>query len=156
MDELIGIRGAMAAVYLAIFAAGTTPWRVRELGHSEIAAWDSSQSVVIRDAVRFRDAWTKLFPVPALRPALPLVDFTKWRVLVVAAGTRPTGGYRVVLDSGRVVRDSATIFVTLRTPAKDCGVAQQLTTPAVAIAIPVHPDPYRVIFHERADTARCH
>jgi len=156
MGRLIGVSGAITAACLAFFAAGTPAWRARELGHSEIAAWDSSQNVVIRDAARFRDAWTQLFPVSAQRPALPLVDFAKWRVIVVASGTRLTGGYRLALDSGRVVRDSAMIFVTLRTPARGCAVAEQLTTPAVAIATPVQPAAYRIIFHERADNSRCH
>jgi hypothetical protein len=48
------------------------------------------------------------------------------------------------------------IIVALRTPARDCPVAQQLTTPAVAIAAPAQPAAYRIIFRERADTARCH
>ena len=141
-----------------IAAAGahrSASWHATELGHSQQAVWVSPQTLVYRDSGSFRSAWTQMYPVAGMRPALPLVDFTKWRAIVIAVGTKPTGGYHLSLERGQTVRDSALLTVTLHTPAKGCGVTQELTTPAVAVATPITPAPFRVIVHERADSALC-
>lgn len=136
-----------------VFAAAD--WRAVELGHGQQSTWATMQNVVVRDTAAFRAAWTQLYPMAASRPALPRIDFRKWRVIVVAAGTRPTGGYRLALASGRVTRDSAFIAVTLYTPPRGCGVIEQLTSPAVAVATPATPAAFRVVVDERPDTVRC-
>jgi len=153
---MLRVLSGVASVLLAT-ASAVLPgdWRARELGHSEQAAWDMAQTLVYRDSARFRAAWVQLYPIAASRPALPLVDFTKWRVLIIVAGTKPTGGYSLTLESGRTVHDSALITVTLHTPPRGCGVIEQLTTPAVAIATLNSPAPFRIIFHERADSVHC-
>jgi hypothetical protein len=150
------MRATIAGAGLAVTIASGPAWRARELGHSALSGWDSSQTVVVRSPGAFRAAWLKLYPVAALRPALPLVDFSRWRVMFIAAGAKPTGGYTLSLNGGRLAGDSALIDVALRTPPPGCGVIEQLTTPAVAIATPTAPAAFRIILHERADTARCH
>jgi PrcB C-terminal len=136
-------------------AHGSSGWHAAELGHSQQAVWASPQTLVYRDSGSFRSAWTQMYPAAGLRPALPLVDFTKWRVIIVAVGTKPNGGYHLSLERGQTARDSALLTLTLHTPAKGCGVSEELTTPAVAVATPIAPAPFRIIFHERADSAHC-
>lgn len=130
-------------------------WHAAELGHSQMAIWTAPQTLVYRDAGIFRAAWVQLYPVTGSRPALPAVDFGKWRVIIAAVGNKPTGGYFLTLEHGQVVRDSALLTVTVHTPPKNCGVTEELTRPAIAIATPLTPVPFRIIFHERADSARC-
>ncbi len=133
----------------------TGPWRAAELGHSNQAEWTTPSVTPIGDAATFKAAWVQLYSVQAFRPAVPAVDFHSWRVILVALGSRPSGGYSARLDSARVVNDTAVIVVGVVTPPKGCAVSMELTTPAVAIATPAVPLPYRIVFHERADSARC-
>lgn len=143
--------GALAAMLTGFFAA----WHATELGHSPQTGWDAAQTVVIRNAMAFTAAWAQLYPLAARRPARPAIDFSKYRVLIVAAGTKPTGGFRMALSEALVVRDSAQINVTLFTPGEGCSFTEALTSPAIAIAVPLKPAAFRVISHERADTVRC-
>ena len=130
-------------------------WHATELGHGTQTAWNTAQAIVIRDTAAFRDAWTRLYPNTSRRPARPAIDFSKYRVFIVTAGAKPTGGFRMALSNAVVARDSALVTVTLFTPPTGCGVTEELTTPAVAIAVPAAPVPFRIIAHERADTVRC-
>ncbi len=151
---MIGVRAAGRLALLCGAAMAT--WRAAELGRSTSSVWSTPQQLTYHDTPAFRTGWTQLFPDASRRPALPAVDFSKWRVLIVAAGDEPTGGFRLVFDSARAGRDSAWVSVTLIHPPAGCGVIEQITHPAVAIAVPSTPAALRVIHHERADTARCH
>jgi hypothetical protein len=143
-----------AIVLLSTVLVGV-PWHAAELGHSARSNWSMPQTLVYRDSVAFRGAWTQLFPISSLRPALPAIDFTEYRVLIVASGSRPTGGYRLALDEGHVVGDTALITITAFSPPAGCGVMQEITAPAVAIAVPSSPAGYRIITRTRPDTVRC-
>ena len=136
-------------------AAPQSDWRVRELGHSWQGGSDTPQTVVIRDSATFHAAWLRLFPPATRPPEMPQIDFRIERVFLVASGTRPTGGFRVALSDAAALRDSAIIGVTLFTPAAGCAVTEALTSPAVVLAVPVAPVPFRVTSHERPDTVRC-
>jgi hypothetical protein len=152
---MIGLRAA-GSLALLCTAAVATSWRAAELGRSVNSAWSTPQVLRYHDAGAFRSAWAQLFLDAGRRPALPAVDFSKWQVVIVAAGAEPTGGFRLVLDSARATRDSAWISVTLIHPPAGCGVIEQITHPAVAVAVPSTPMAVRVIHLERADTTRCH
>lgn len=130
-------------------------WQATELAHSAMSGWSTAQTLVVQDSAAFVRAWEQLYPIASFRPTLPPMDFAKNRVFIVAAGTKPTGGHRLALSGAEVVGDSALISVTLFTPPPGCSVSEALTTPALAIAVPVTPIPFRIIFHERADTVRC-
>lgn len=140
---------------LAAGAIAGAPWHASELGRSARTSWSTPQTLVYRDNAAFRAAWAQLFPVPSMRPALPAVDFRKYRVFIVTAGNRGSGGYRLVLDEGHVVGDTAQITVTEYTPAPGCSYTQDITSPAVAIAAPRAPSGFRIVTHVRPDTVRC-
>ena len=143
------------ALLLALGSSGPAPWRATELGFSTRSAWTAPGTMIIADAATFRRRWNELFAETTGRPPLPGVRFAADRVIMVAAGTRPSGGYSLRFDSAGVVRDSALIWLSLRTPPPGCGVTQELTAPAVAIMLPRAPAPLRVITRERPDTTRC-
>ena len=123
MNERGGLRGAALAL-AAVMA--TAPWRAVELGRSQQASWTEPHVTAYRDSTAFRAAWIQLFPIGSTRPSAPRIDFRKSRVIIVATGTKPTGGYRLSLASARATRDSAFISVTLYTPPRGCGVTEQL------------------------------
>lgn len=152
MNRRSGVRGA-ALAFAAVVV--TAPWRVVELGRSQQASWTEPHVTAYRDSAAFRAAWIQLFPIGSTRPAAPRIDFRKSRVIIVATGTKPTGGYRLSLATARATRDSAFISVTLYTPPRGCGVTEQLTSPALAIATPVRPAGFRVTVLARPDTVRC-
>ena len=133
-----------------------TVWRARELGHAGQSTWTVAGTTEIRNERSLDTAFSRLYPLAPSRPALPAIDFRHSRVLVIAIGTRPSGGYSARLDSARVVHDTAVINVGVVLPPKGCGVTTELTTPAVAIATPLTPAPYRIVLRERANTAQCY
>jgi hypothetical protein len=152
------IRVALWFAGAAMAAAGAragTVWQAVELGHSEMAIWTEPQTRVYRDAGSFRSAWSQLYPVAGLRPVLPAIDFRTRRVIITSVGTKPTGGYRLTLEDGQAMRNSAVLTVTIHTPPRNCAVTQELTMPAIAIATPLSPVRFRIIYHERADSALC-
>lgn len=152
MNERGGLRGVTLA-FAAVLA--TAPWRAVELGRSQQAAWTEPHVTAYRDSAAFRAGWNQLFPIGSTRPSAPRIDFRKSRVIIVATGTKPTGGYRLSLASARATRDSAFISVTLYTPPRGCGVTEQLTSPALAVATPARPAAFRVTVLARPDTIRC-
>ncbi len=139
----------------AIVGGCSLAWSASELGHSTQSAWNTPRTIVVDDSAAFRLAWNGLYSEESPRPALPVVDFKQYHVFVIASGYKPTGGYRMALSGAHVVHDTALITVTLYTPPAGCGVTQQITTPAIAIAVPVKPALYRIISTERPDTVRC-
>lgn len=142
---------AVAALLASIHAPG----HAVGLGVSGQSAWTHAQITETHDSAALRRSWQQLFPAPSLRPALPVVDFTATRVIFVAAGSRPTGGYRFELAGAAIRHDTAIVTLTLFTPPAGCGVTQELTAPAIAIALPTIPGPYRITTRERRDTVRC-
>jgi PrcB C-terminal len=139
----------------AIVLAAVAPWGAIQLATSVRSGWTDPATVVITDSAGLRSGWARLFEGTSLRPPPPRIAFAKDRVVIVAAGTRPTGGFTLRFDSAAVVRDSALIWVTLHTPPPGCGVTQELTAPAVAIAMPREPAPLRVVTRERPDSVQC-
>jgi hypothetical protein len=148
--------GMRLSLLFAMSTVALVAWHASQLGTSTQSSWTTSLTLTIHDAAALRNAWSQMYPVAAQRPALPAVSFDKYRVVIVAAGTRPTGGYRLALSESHIARDSALISVTMFTPAPGCGVTQEITTPAIAVAMPSSPKSFRIILQERADTVRCH
>lgn len=143
---------------MLLLAAGViagAPWHASELGRSARTSWSTKQTLVYHDSAAFRAAWAQLFPIASMRPALPAVDFTKYRAFIVAAGDRGSGGYRLSLGEGHVVGDTAQITVIEYTPAPGCSYTQDITSPAVAIAAPRAPAGFRIVTQVRPDTVRC-
>jgi len=91
---------------------------------------------VISDSAAWQAAWSEMFGTLAPQPPAPVVDFAAQSVLLVALGSRPTGGYSIRIDS---VAHSATqnvVFVTDTSPGSGCLVTQAITTPVEAVVTP--------------------
>ena len=103
-----------------------------------------------------------LSSVAAVRRALPLavaaeglgeVDFHRHRVVLVSFGTRPSGGYRLRVESVQQADDRVVVHVTEEQPGARCMAAAVLTNPWVLLRIPVADTPVRVA--RRTRTVPC-
>jgi len=114
---------------------------------------DDRQRIVVRDQTQWKDVWQQIWKRTSPVPDLPAIDFTRELVIVAADGSRPTGGYNILIerasDSG-----GAGINVVIRSVSPGrCGVTQALTQP-VDIARVTRRDG-AVIFTERAEVQDC-
>ncbi len=79
----------------------------------------------------------RIFPSPARRaPSFPRVDFSRYRLVLVAAGPRSSTGYRVQIVDATEHRGSIRIVARELTPTLRSHVAAKLTSPFRLIAIP--------------------
>lgn len=101
------------------------------LGKDAYAALEDRAERVIRDKETFTDFWTHLHADQTPPPPLPEVDFSSEMVLAVVLGERPTGGYRVEIESITFNQNPDVIraFVTETQPGTDCVVSQATTAP---------------------------
>lgn len=142
------------AVALALAAGGcTTPasghklsWRTLSRGLT--SGLQEPRRLVLRDEAAYLRVWAE-HAADVNRPALPPnVDFSREMVVLLALGTRPTGGYLVeVVDvelRGRTLR----VLVAEREPQPGSLQIQQLTQPYQFIALPT------VASHVRFHTVR--
>ena len=89
---------------------------------------------VIRSEGEWNAAWGALHGGVTPAPARPGVDFTRQTVVLVAMGTRPSGGYTVRVDSAWQQGGRALVAVTYRSPGPSCFTAAVLTAP-LALAV---------------------
>lgn len=70
----------------------------------------------------------KLWQMIPDAPAQPDVDFSKYDVLAIFAGQKPTAGYKVSITK-ITDDDKRTVYITLSSPDATCLLAQSLTSP---------------------------
>jgi hypothetical protein len=120
---------------------------------SSYAGIDDPIRTVIRDSTAWRQIWQQINRPFLPRPALPAVDFGREMIVVAALGSRPNGGYDVVIESAE--QDSAGIQISVRvaTPAAGCPVAATMTQPVDLARVPASDQPVR--FRERGVVVAC-
>lgn len=64
------------------------------------------------------------------------VDFDQHMVILVALGTRSTGGHGISIDEVERRGDGAVVRYTVRSPAPNCMTIQVITSPVEAVSIP--------------------
>jgi hypothetical protein len=80
--------------------------------------------------------WARLTTGHGPRRDPPVVDFTREMVLLAAMGTRPTGGYQVIIDRVLETRAGLEVHVRNVSPGRRCGVAAALSQPADVVVAP--------------------
>ncbi len=158
------MRSAMGVVLLAACASGPNgrasdstaapssavdTTRVRELVSFQQTGWDAATTIVIDDHAALVSAWGVAHAGMSDVPPLPVVDLTRDRALVVAAGMRASGGYVLKLGEHRVSHDTLVIGVVLQRPGANCATTAQLTAPAIFLAVPRTAAVPRVAMSER-------
>ena len=93
-----------------------------------LSGHDQPQQYVVRDSATMAMTWETIYRNVSPRPEMPLIDFTRHMVLVVALGARPTAGYEILLDSATLGPDGLTVNVRHISPPSGA-VAPVVTQP---------------------------
>lgn len=124
-------RSTRAVAQHDLRAAPVSMARLREgpTAFSSYAGIRDPIRAVIRDSTEWRKLWDRINRPFTPAPALPAIDFDREMIVVAGLGTRPSGGYDVVIEGAE--QDSAGIQVSVRvaTPASGCPVSAVTTQP---------------------------
>lgn len=98
------------------------------------SGYEEPTQLVVRDRAAWEAAWSRLHGGQPAAPA-PAVDFARDVVVVVAMGTRGSGGHAVRTDGVSASGDAAVVRVALVSPGPSCMTTQAITTPAEAVRV---------------------
>lgn len=87
------------------------------------------ERLVIRDNATWQSVWTSIWSGTTPVPAAPNVDFAKEMVIVAALGSRPTGGYGILVDSAMMTSSRLTVWIGTSSPGPRCVTTQAFTSP---------------------------
>ena len=89
--------------------------------------------LVVRDQKSLNDAWSTLSNGVAGNPA-PTINLTRTSIVIVALGTRNTGGYDIKTDAVETEGNNVIVHYTVTTPGPDCMTSQMQTSPVDVIS----------------------
>ncbi len=91
------------------------------------------RQIAIRDSESWAATWDRIVGRSRPTPPLPAVDFSKEMLVVASMGSRPTGGYTVMIEEVTVAGSTLVVFVREQSPGRTCGVTDAVSAP-VALA----------------------
>lgn len=130
-----------------------TRLRAEPFSFSYSSGYHDSASVVVRDAVQWRSAWTRLHGNRSEPPSLPAVDFSSEMLIVAALGTKASGGFSIYVDSAYRREEGVEVVLRHVSPGARCGVTAALTQPVDIARIPASAD--LVTFRVRSEVQDC-
>ena len=106
-------------------------------GTNTTAIWDGrldKSRIVVRDRETWDSIWKRLLnPTPSY-PPLPEIDFSREMLVIAAMGERPSGGYRILVNSAHNLGNRTEVEVQSMSP---CGLAPAImTSPIDIVRIP--------------------
>jgi hypothetical protein len=107
--------------------------------YSSQHSWSGFEDPVrtlITDDVAWAEAWATLHEGVTPQPPLPAIDFEGSVLVLAGMGMRPTGGYRVTIESVRAHEGVLYVTVRERSPGPTCGTYQALTQPVHVLEVP--------------------
>jgi hypothetical protein len=108
--------------------------------------------LVVRSDAAWQAAWASLGAARRGERS-PAVDFRREMVLVVATGTRPTGGWSIAVERATLAAGALHVDLVESSPGPTCLVTQMLNHPAAAVAVPRADGP--VTFSRRTAVRAC-
>ncbi|MFN2400652.1 MAG: protease complex subunit PrcB family protein [Gemmatimonadaceae bacterium] len=128
--------------------------RTEPYSFSYFSGMDAPARLVVRDALVWRAVWNQIFRSQSPVPELPVVDFSREMLVVVALGTRNSGGYSILVD--RATEAGGALEFTIRSvsPGEACVVIAALTQPVDIARLARRDGPVR--FREHAEVFSCH
>lgn len=111
------------------------------------------ERIVIRSQEEWAAAWARIQGPQAASLPLPPVDFSREMVVVGAMGTRPTGGFSILVEEAYDRGDAIVVRFRATEPGARCVVTTGLTSPADAARLPRHDR--AVVFEEILVTRDC-
>ena len=118
-----------------------------------VSDFEERQRLVVRTPAQWQSVWNAIWPSASQRPALPKIDFDREVVIVAAMGSRPSGGYNIVLDSVSESGNDVNVVVRSISPGPACIVTQILTQPVDIARMTRHDG--NITFTERNEVADC-
>lgn len=117
------------------FEAGAV--EAEALLEAQRTGFEEPRRELIRDAETWRSVWSTAHQGTEPSPPVPPIDFSGQSVVLAAMGRRATGGYEVGVTEVRRTEGALAVTVREVSPGPGCIVTQALTSPAVAVWIPV-------------------
>lgn len=113
------------------------PEQVDTLFRSPVSGLMDARREVVRSSEAWADVWAEVTGLIVPTEPIPDVDFSTSQVLVLAMGTRPSGGYAI--DVGAIGHADDTLYVVVRevSPGAGCLTTQSLTQPVLLLRIPL-------------------
>jgi len=143
-------QSTMAAAQHNLRAAPVSLARLREgtTAFSSYAGIGDPMRAVIRDSTAWRQLWERINRPFVPQPSLPEIDFGREMIVVAALGSRPNGGYDVIIEGAQ--QDSVGIQISVRvaTPAAGCPTAAVMTQPVDLARVPASDQPVRFREHD--------
>jgi hypothetical protein len=96
---------------------------------------DEALSEVVHDRGSWVELWDRIHRGVDPRPPLPSVDFSRHMLIVVATGTRRSGGFRIAVRSVAVHENSLEVKVLETCPASGAMVSLALTQPVEVVRL---------------------
>ncbi|GGN65525.1 hypothetical protein GCM10010112_26960 [Actinoplanes lobatus] len=117
----------------------------RDIGSLVRPRQDLSEGLhVVRDADEWARHWAKSSSGSSFGPPAAAVDWQTEMCVVAALGTRPSGGYQVLINTIEVVGGGLTVVAWEIRPG-NCVVTCALTHPFHAVATPARTAPASLI-----------
>jgi hypothetical protein len=138
----------LAAAGLMIAPAGSGQ-PVNGASSQSLSGFYSGIRAPRQQVVRSAREWAALWREHAPDRQAPLVDFRRNHVVAVFAGTKPTGGFEVLIGEIRRGERRATVNVTLIKPGRGTVTTLALTQPFAMRIVPRLPDRVEFIMRER-------
>lgn len=108
----------------------------RRVSYTSNSGIEDSLRVVIHDAEAWGKIWEQIHSPFTPTPPLPEIDFSREMVVVVGLGTRPNGGYGIIVDRAYERDDRLEIIVRKQTPGNNCFNTQAVTQPVDIVRLP--------------------
>jgi hypothetical protein len=119
------------------------PLPLTRIENSNWGGFDTTATLVIRDAVAWSAFWQRMWGAVNEAPPLPEVDFATDMIVAFASGAQPTLGYDVILTGAAEDGGVVLVQALVRAPASDCFTGQVITHPIDVARMPKRPDPVR-------------
>jgi hypothetical protein len=115
---------------------------------------DRPARLVVRDAVTWRAVWNQIYLRQSPVPPLPVVDFSRDMIVVVALGSHSTGGYSILLGgASESANNGVSVIVDSSSPGSNCVVTEAFTQPVDIARVPLRDG--SVSFVERSHVSNC-
>lgn len=130
-----------------------TPRKCPSCSFSDSSGIKEKLRLVVRDRDAWRELWAKINASVSPSPRLPEIDFSQEMVVIAGLGSRPSGGYGIIIDHVYQEGNQLEIVVVSRSPGPNCAVTLALTAPVDIVRLPRMED--SAVFQEKEMIEEC-
>lgn len=112
------------------------PLPVTRVVQGAFSSAETSQRLVVRSDADLAAAWTTMFRTLSDSPPLPAVDFSREMVIIALAGSKPSGGYCILVQAATGKSGWAEITVRSIGPTPSSALLPVITNPYDVVRVP--------------------